>query len=100
MNEERIEDAARLIASRKRAMAWLEKFGPQLDGRQDGQPVFSLRPMKIGGGQDGAVEAMELLAAYARFELPQIVKSALSCCRNDIDIARAQIRVEVGRGET
>lgn len=94
MDELRVLQAAKVITERKAALAWLEQYGVQLTGRDKDQVGFTLH-IYFAGSCAGAKEAMDVMTSYARFSLPEIVRAATECCRNDIDIAKNSIRGEI-----
>lgn len=94
MSETPMQLAARTIAERTVALNWLKRYGVDLTGRcpdAAGAKVW----LNYGSAMPGAKEAEALLTAYARFELPSIVQSAIRCCENDIRMAQETIREEL-----
>lgn len=93
MNVYRIQDACKIITTRQAALDWLEEYGVGLTG--DGATEVSVR-LIAARGCHGAPEAADVLSAYGRFCLPDMLKAATECCRNDIAMAVDAIRCEVG----
>jgi len=96
MNEARISAAAGQIAKRRTALLWLEQYGVNLTGRSDSDSASVSVHLNYASACPGAKEAAEVLSSYGRVHLPEIVKSAIECCRNDIAMAIDAIREEVG----
>jgi hypothetical protein len=92
MDEHRIRVAANRIENCKAALAWLDEHGVKLTGRDDAIVKITLL---FADGCDGAKEATSIMESYARLDLPEVVKSAIACCRNDIDIETNAIRAEL-----
>lgn len=98
MNISKMRKALYHIEEREAALSWLEDYGVQLTGNDEAQATVTIN-LVFAGSAPGALQAKELMASYARLELPQIVKSAIACCRNDIEIFRSQVLEELGTGD-
>lgn len=95
MNVSRIKVAAETIEKRERALAWLEQYGSNLTGRADDTSASVSCHLNHASACPGSKEAAEVLSAYGRVFLPQIVKAAIACCRNDIELSRSAIAEEI-----
>lgn len=93
MNVNRIRQAADHIEKRKAALAWLEEYGVKLTGR-DPDALVKVE-LLTASRCEGAKEAADVMEAYARLNLPEVVKNAIECCRNDIEIETNAIRAEL-----
>lgn len=93
MNENRISQAASTISKRKIALKWLEEYGINIDGRNNA--VKLTINIINASGCIGAKEAEDVLISYATLNLPDVVQSAISCCKNDIAMAIVTIREEI-----
>jgi len=93
MNETRVMTAAAHIAKRRAALKWLEEYSHRLMDNDDHAQVAVY--LSLASACPGAKEAGEVLSAYAKLELPTIIKHALECCRNDIEISINAIREEI-----
>lgn len=94
MNEIRVIGAAHTITERKAALSWLQEYGVKLTGKKDADEATVLVRLALASACPGAKEAAEVISAYARANLPKIVQDAISCCKNDIEMAVAAIREE------
>lgn len=95
MDEYRITTAASTITKRKAALAWLEQYGVQLTGKGDCNYAAVNVHLNFASACAGSKEAAEVLSAYSRVHLPEIVKDAIACCRNDIAMSVDAIRKEI-----
>lgn len=98
MNAARIIEAARKIEERTRALSWLEEYGRALTGRDNDVSVSV--GLIFAGSVDGAKEANTILNSYATLDIPNVVLSAIACCRNDIGIYRSQIAEELEKAQS
>ncbi|MDR6818460.1 hypothetical protein J2X76_003637 [Neorhizobium sp. 2083] len=95
MNTNKIKKALETIELRTSALEWLTLYGKQITGKVDAvEAAISIRPY-IGDECNGARNAVQLLQSYSLINLPAIVEQSISCCRNDIEIARDIIRREI-----
>lgn len=94
MNTARISQAARDIERHELALKWLRENGVQLSGRNKDEASISVH-LAFASALPGAKEASEVLSAYARLSLPDLVQTAIRSCENTIEIARDAIREEV-----
>jgi len=98
MNEYRIAESAKQIARRRAALAWLKQYGADL-GSGDRDLASVTVHLNFASACPGAKEATEVLSAYGRFSLPEMVKAATQCCQNEIAMAVDAIREELDKIE-
>lgn len=94
LNSATIQVAAKTIAERQEALKWLEEYGVGLNGKDKDAASVTVH-LNYASACRGSKEAQELLSAYGRFCLADMVDSAIRCCRNDIAIAKDQILREI-----
>lgn len=90
INTQRIKSAVAVIDRQSVALSWLESYGSQLSGKDNGDISVKV-DVGFAGQCEGFSEAMSVMAAYMRLSTPEIVKTSITSCRNDIEIARNQI---------
>jgi hypothetical protein len=84
MRRSEVDRHARIIEGRTAALKWLTEHATKFTGKkEDAEGQFQFEPWEAAS-VDGADEATKVIEAYARCHLPEIVKSAITCCRNDI----------------
>ena len=95
IDTKRISAAVATIERQSAALIWLETYGVQLTGKDDG--TVSIRLVtELAGSCEGYGQAMSVMSSYMRLSTPEIVATAITSCRNDIQIARDQILEAVG----
>lgn len=85
----KIISAAKKIDERQKALKWFEEYGHRLT--KDGSDSDVSVRIFHAGSCPGADEATDILSAYAKLSVPDLVKTAVECCRNDIEIFQRQI---------
>lgn len=95
MDNTRILQSIQRIERNERALKWLEEYGIQLTGAAD-QFMFDPR-LKLASACTGASDAAEMLASYARRELPKLVQVCIQNCRNTIEMDKSAIREEASK---
>lgn len=96
MNVTRIKVAADRIAKCEAALKWLEEYGVKLDGRSTDQFALTFFA-NLASACPGAKEAKEAIDAMARFQIEEIVQSAIRNCQNTIVLDRDAIQEEVSK---
>lgn len=98
MNTATIKEAADRIVRYKLALQWLEEYGHKLAGRSGDEFSLSFHP-NLASACLGAKEAKEVIEAFAKFQIEQIVKDSIANCRNTIEIDRDTILREASNAE-
>lgn len=98
MNTIRIAQAVRDIETNVAALKWLEEHGRYLTARDRDSFSVDLR-VHTASACPGAKEAVAVLNSFARFEIEKLVQTAITNCRNTIEIAQATIVEEASRGD-
>lgn len=98
MNECRVFTALKVISRGRAALRWIEVYGSGVAEGGDSASV-NIR-LNHASACPGAQEASEVIGAYARLILPEIINRVEGECRHDIETAIAAIREEVGVAET
>lgn len=96
MNTVRIAQALKDIEDNTVALKWLEEYGVKLDGRSSDSIGITVNP-SFAGSCVGAKEAAKVLASFIRLDIDLTVKTAITNCRNTIELARAAIAEEAAR---
>ena len=94
MNTSRIISAAKTIAEREEALAWLAEYGDRVSGRDESASI-QVR-LNFAGACRGAKEAEGILSAKALNDIQNIVAAAIVDCRNTIEICKQTILDEIG----
>lgn len=98
MNTSRITEAANRIARYTKALEWLEQYGSTLRGSdKDGFSLY-FRP-HFASGCTGATEAIDVINAFAGYQIEEIIKAAIADCRNTIAMDREAILQEASHAE-
>jgi hypothetical protein len=95
IDTQRIRTAVATIERQSVALSWLEAYGVQLTGKDDGTVSVNV-DAGFAASCKGFTEAMSVMAAYMRLSTPEIVETAIRSVRNDIEIARDQILNALG----
>ena len=93
MNTVRIIQAAQDIERHQKALSWLREYGSELTGRNRDEGSVTVT-LAFASGCPGAKEAQEVLSAYARLSLPDLVQTAIKSCENTIEMCANAIREE------
>lgn len=94
MNVTRIKVAADRIARNEAALKWLEEYGVKLAGQSTSDFALTFFA-NTASACPGAKEAKEAIDAMARFQIEEIVQSAIRNCQNTIAMDRDAIQEEV-----
>ncbi len=95
IDTQRIRNAVSTIERQSAALGWLENYGVQLTGKDDGSVSIKV-DVGLAGSCDGYSQAMNVISSYMRLSTPDIVITSITSCRNDIEIARDQILDALG----
>lgn len=87
----RIETAVQRIKENDAALKWLEEYGPHFDGKSatDMKVIVDLH---FAGACNGAKEASEVIASFILLDIPLTIQTAITNCRNTIEMERDAIR--------
>ncbi len=94
MNHQRITAASADIAKYTKALAWLQGYGVNITSQKTDEIGVSVHP-NYASSCGGSKEAAEVMSAYARINMPEIIKHSIECCKNTIEISKAAIREEL-----
>lgn len=94
IDTQRIRTAVATIERQSAALDWLENYGVQLSGKDDGNVSVRI-DVGFAGSCEGHSQAMAVMSSYMRLSTPDIVATSITSCRNDIQIARDQILSEL-----
>lgn len=93
MNTTRIKQAIASIEENTLALEWLEQYGVNLQGRDKDAFSIGIR-MHYAGSCPGTTEAVRILESFARLSILDLVATAITNCRNTIELERDAIRRE------
>lgn len=96
MNVTRIKVCADRIDRHETALKWLEEYGAKLIGADRDGFSLTFTPA-FAGSCPGSKEAKEVIDAMARFQIEEIVQSAIRNCQNTIAMDRDAIQEEVSK---
>lgn len=99
MNVQRVKGAAMEIERLQLALTWLKEHGSKLrthGPEEDFSLVFTPR---LASGCPGAVGAANMISAYARLSIMDLIASSILNCENAIQLELSVIRSEYEKPE-